>query len=215
MTHFSLTEKRKRRKAGRKEGRREKREEGKKGGRRERKKEGKKERRQKKECKCVFRHFQFHDVVYPPPLKVQIWIKGWEKMTHFSLTERRKKERKEARRKKREEGKKGGRKVRKKEGKIERREERNVNVYKFGSGAGKKMTHFSLTEKRKRRKEGGKKRGGKERREEGLKEGRKERKKERRQKKECKCVFRHYQFHIVDSPPPPQSTNLDQELGKK
>ena len=39
------------------------------------------------------------------------------------------------------------------------------------SEAGKKMTHFSLTEKRKRRKE-----GGKEKRKEGKKEGRKERK---------------------------------------
>ena len=36
---------------------------------------------------------------------------------------------------------------------------------------GKKMTHFSLTEKRKRRKE-----GGKEKRKKGKKEGRKERK---------------------------------------
>ena len=50
--------------------------------------------------------------------------------------------------------------------------------YKFGSETRKKMTHFSLTEKRKRRKEGGKegeKRGGKEKRKEGRK--RKERKK--------------------------------------
>ena len=66
-TRFSLTEKRKRRKEGKKEGKREKREEGKKRqGRRGRKKEGKKERRQKKECECVFRHFQFHAEDYPP-----------------------------------------------------------------------------------------------------------------------------------------------------
>ena len=61
--------------------------------------------------------------------------------------------------------------------------------YKFGSEARKEMTHFSLTEKRKRRKEGGKggKRGGKEKGEKWKKEGRKERKEA---KKECKCVFR-------------------------
>ena len=62
--------------------------------------------------------------------------------------------------------------------------------YKFGSETRKKMTHFSLTEKRKRRKEGGKdgeKRGGKEKRKEGKTEGRKERKEARKQ---CKCVFR-------------------------
>ena len=50
--------------------------------------------------------------------------------------------------------------------------------YKFRSETGKKMTHFSSTEKRKRIKEGGKggkKRGGKEE-EGGKKEGRKERK---------------------------------------
>ena len=60
--------------------------------------------------------------------------------------------------------------------------------YKFGLEARKKMTHFSLTEKRKRKEEGkeGKTRGGKEKRKKGKKEGRKE----RRQKKECKCVFR-------------------------
>ena len=55
--------------------------------------------------------------------------------------------------------------------------------YKFGSEGRKTMTHFSLTEKRKRRKEGGKegkKRGGNEKRKEGRK---KEGKKERRQKK--------------------------------
>ena len=50
-----------------------------------------------------------------------------------------------------------------------------------------KMTHFSLTEKRKRRREGGKK-DGRERKEEKEEErGRKERKEA---KKECKCVFR-------------------------
>ena len=68
----------------------------------------------------------------------------------------------------------------------------------------------------KRRKAGGKegkKRGGKERRKERKKEGRKERK----QKKECKGVFKHFQFHVVDypTPPPPKSTNSDQGLGKK
>ena len=71
------------------------------------------------------------------------------------------------------------------------------------------MTHFSFTEKKKGRKEGGKK----ERRE--RKEGwKKEGKKERRQKKECKCVFRHFQFHVVHYPPHPQSTNSDQGPGK-
>ena len=51
------------------------------------------------------------------------------------------------------------------------------------------MKSFSSTEKRKRRKE-----GGREKREEGKNGGRRGRKmegrKERRQKKECKCVFR-------------------------
>ena len=79
MTSFLLTEKRKRRKEGRKEERREKREEGKKGGQRGRKKEGKKERRQKKECKYVFRHFQFFHVDYPPPPQSTNLDQGLEK----------------------------------------------------------------------------------------------------------------------------------------
>ena len=151
MTCFLLTEKRKReRKEG--EGRKE---EGKKGGRRERKEEGKKERRQQKECKCVFRHFQFYVVDYPLPPKSTNSDQGPGKNDTFLLREKRKK-RKEGRREKREEGKKGGRRGRKKEGK-----------------------------------------------------------KERRQKKECKCVFRHFQFCVVDSTPPLKSTNSDQGLGKK
>ena len=51
--------------------------------------------------------------------------------------------------------------------------------YKFGSEAGEKMTHFSLTEKRKGRMEGGKKEK-RERKEEGGKERRKERKEAKR-----------------------------------
>ena len=61
--------------------------------------------------------------------------------------------------------------------------------YKFESEARKRMTHFSLTEKRKRTNKGGKegkKRGGKEERKKGKKEGRKGRKEA---KKECKCVL--------------------------
>ena len=52
------------------------------------------------------------------------------------------------------------------------------------------MTHFSLTEKRKRRKEGGERREKerRERKEEGGEERRKERK--NGANKECKCVFR-------------------------
>ena len=50
--------------------------------------------------------------------------------------------------------------------------------YKFRSEARKEMTHFSLTEKRKRRKEGGKKERRERKEEKGKKEGRKERKKE-------------------------------------
>ena len=50
-----------------------------------------------------------------------------------------------------------------------------LQKYKFGSGAGEKMTTFSLTEKRKRRK-AQRKEGRKEKREEGKKGGRKERK---------------------------------------
>ena len=49
--------------------------------------------------------------------------------------------------------------------------------YKFRPEAGKKITHFSLTEKRKRRKEGGKEgkneEGGEERRKERKKGGKK------------------------------------------
>ena len=111
----------------RQEGRREKREEGKKGGRRGRKKEGKIERRQKKECKCVFRHFQFHVVDYPPPSRSTNLDQGPGKNDTFFIY--RKEERQEGRREKREEGKKGGRrdgrrKERKKGGK-----KRNVNVF--------------------------------------------------------------------------------------
>ena len=58
--------------------------------------------------------------------------------------------------------------------------------YKIRSEAGKKMTHFSLTEKRKRRKEGGKK----ERRERKEEKGEERRKKRKEAKKECKYVFR-------------------------
>ena len=74
------------------------------------------------------------------------------------------------------------------------------------------MTHFSSTEKNEKKRAGGKegkKRGGKERRKEGKKKGRKE----RRQKKEYKCVFRHFQFCVVDYPH--TSTNLDQGQRKK
>ena len=77
------------------------------------------------------------------------------------------------------------------------------------------MTHFSLTEKRKRRKEGvkeGKKRGGKEKRKEGKKEGRKETKEA---KKECKCVFRLKKQLVLYPPPAIGGTNLDQRPGKK
>ena len=59
--------------------------------------------------------------------------------------------------------------------------------YKIRSEAGKKMTHFSFTEKRKRIKERGKKERRERKEEKGKKEGRKERKEA---KKECKCVFR-------------------------
>ena len=119
MVHFLLTEKNEKKKGRREGGKKE---------RRERKEEGGEERRKerkeaKKECKCVFRHFQLCVVDSPPPTKVQIQIRGWEK-----------------------------------------------------------MTHFSLTEKRKRRKEGGKMRGGKERRKEGKKKGRKERKDAKKRK---------------------------------
>ena len=153
MTHFSSTEKRKRRKERGKKERRERKEEGGEERRKERKKGGKK-------CKCVFRHFQFHVVYYPPPIPPE--------------------------------------------------------KYKFRSGARKKMAHFSLTEKNEKKKgsrEGGKKER-RERKEEGREEGRKERKKGGK-KRECKCVFRHFQFCVVDYPPSPQSTNSDQGLGKK
>ena len=65
-----------------------------------------------------------------PPPKVQIWIRGWEKMTHLSSTEKRKR-----RKAGRKEGKKRGGKERRKEGKKEgqkiRKEakKRNVNVF--------------------------------------------------------------------------------------
>ena len=86
--------------------------------------------------------------------------------------------------------------------------------YKFGSEAEKKIRHFSLTEKKKRRKEGvkeGKKRGGKEKRKEGKKVGRKERKEA---KKECKCVFRLKKQLVLYPSSPIGSTNLDQRPGK-
>ena len=63
------------------------------------------------------------------------------------------------------------------------------------------MTHFSLTEKRERRNEGGKegkKRGGKEKRKKGQKE---EGKKEKEAKKECKCVCRLKKLLVFYSPP--------------
>ena len=59
MTHFSLTEKRKRRKEVGKEG--------KKRGKRGRKKEGKKERRQQKECKRDLRLKKTISTLPPPP----------------------------------------------------------------------------------------------------------------------------------------------------
>ena len=58
-------------------------------------------------------------LLYPPPLKVKIRIRGWKKMTHFSLTEKRKR-RKEGRKK----GGKKQRNERKEEGGEERRKER-------------------------------------------------------------------------------------------
>ena len=126
-----------------------------------------------------------------PPQKYKLGSEAGKRMTHFSLTEKRKR-RKEGGK---EEKKRGGKEEAKKECKCVFRLKKMISIlpprkYKFGSEAGKEMTPFSLTEKRKRRKEGGKegkKRGGKEKRKRGRK---KEEKKERRQKKECKCVFR-------------------------
>ena len=137
-------------KKGRKEG-------GKKEGR-ERKEKGGEERREIKkggikECKCVFRHFQFHVVDHPPPPKVQIWIRGWGKNDTFFINrkeEKKKGRKKQGSRERMEEGGEERRKERKKGGK-----KRNVNVfkalpiscsrfppsppkYKFRSGAGKK-----------------------------------------------------------------------------
>ena len=56
----------------------------------------------------------------PPPPKVQIQIRGWKKMTHFSSTEKRKRRKeggkKDRRERRRKEGKKEGRKERRQKG---------------------------------------------------------------------------------------------------
>ena len=58
----------------------------------------------------------------PPPQKVQIRIRGWEKNDTFFID--RKEKKKKGRREKREEGKKRGKRGRKKEGKKERRQKK-------------------------------------------------------------------------------------------
>ena len=60
------------------------------------------------------------------------------------------------------------------------------------------MTHFSLTEKRKRRKEGGKKERRERKREKGKKEGRKERKK----------GGKKGNVNVFLGPPPHQTTTI-------
>ena len=77
-------------------------------------------------------------------------------------------------------------------------------------GPGKKDTFFVDRKEEKKNGRREKRIGQERRKEEKKKEGRKE----GRQKKECKCVFRHFQFHVVDYLPP-QSTNLDQRPEKK
>ena len=148
----------------------------------------------------------------PPPPQKYKFRSGQEKNDIFFIDRKEKREVGKG-----GEGKKGGRK---KEGKKERRQKKECKrvfrhfqfcvvdyppshpqpqKYKFGSGAGKKNDPFFIDRNEEKKKGRREKRGGKERRKEGKKEGRKERKEA---KKECKCVFRHFQFHVVDYPHP-------------
>ena len=106
MTCFLLTEKRKRRKEGGKEG--------KNGGRRERKKEGKKERRQKGNVNVFLGISNLCSRLPPlPPQKYKFGSRAGKKMFFVDRKEEKKKGKKEGGKEgKREEGKKEGRKER-------------------------------------------------------------------------------------------------------